>query len=105
MNMKTTEHTAPSWASLLVDEDWQFVRRFLLASGSLKELAEQYGISYPTIRIRMDRLIEKVREADKTASQDEFGKLVRSFVIDGHISQFVAKEILRAHQQNKGGGK
>ena len=35
--------------------------RFALASGSLKELAREYGVSYPTIRARLDRLIARLR--------------------------------------------
>jgi hypothetical protein len=93
---------APSWAVMLVDEDWQFIYRFILASGSLKEMAAQYGISYPTVRIRLDRLIEKLSAADKSSSEDRFSVLLRSLVIDGHISQPVAKELLREHRQNKG---
>ncbi|MFR7651786.1 MAG: DUF2089 family protein, partial [Eggerthella lenta] len=31
----------------LDDEDVAFVKRFLLASGSLKEVARQYGVTYP----------------------------------------------------------
>jgi hypothetical protein len=49
------------WFEHLSEEDLAFVKRFLLASGSLKELAEAYGISYPTVRLRLDRLIEKIR--------------------------------------------
>jgi hypothetical protein len=33
----------------------------VLASGSLTELAQAYGISYPTVRLRLDRLIAKVK--------------------------------------------
>ena len=45
----------------LEDEDLAFVKKFLLASGSLKEVASVYGVSYPTVRLRLDRLIQKIR--------------------------------------------
>ncbi|HUU27468.1 MAG TPA: DUF2089 family protein [archaeon] len=44
----------------LSTEDQEFILNLLKASGSLKELASLYGISYPTIRNRLDSLIEKV---------------------------------------------
>lgn len=44
----------------LTAEDQEFVLRLLKASGSLKELSAQYGISYPTVRNRLDAVIEKV---------------------------------------------
>ena len=35
----------------------QFVAEFVKASGSLKEIARRYGVSYPTVRNRLDELI------------------------------------------------
>ncbi len=43
------------WVDRLSSDDLGFLKRFLFASGSLKKLAEHYGISYPTVRIRLDR--------------------------------------------------
>ena len=50
----------PEWLANLEEEDVAFIKRFLLASGSLKEIAAQYGVSYPTVRLRLDRLIQKI---------------------------------------------
>jgi hypothetical protein len=44
----------------LPGEDQEFILNLIKASGSLKELASLYGISYPTIRNRLDSLIEKI---------------------------------------------
>ena len=35
-------------------------QELIQSGGSLKELASRYGISYPTVRNRLDALIEKV---------------------------------------------
>lgn len=48
-------------------EHQRFIEMFVLAGGNLKELAEQVGISYPTIRSRLDKVIEALRaEIGKT---------------------------------------
>ena len=47
----------PDWIADLDDEDINFIKKFLLASGSLKEVAAAYGVTYPTVRLRLDRLI------------------------------------------------
>lgn len=47
--------TIPSWMADLEDEDVAFIKKFILASGSLKEVAGLYGVSYPTVRLRLDR--------------------------------------------------
>ena len=59
----------PEWMANLEDEDAAFIRRFVLASGSLKEVARQYGVTYPTVRLRLDRLIEKIRLAERSAQE------------------------------------
>ncbi len=46
--------------SRLSQEDQNFVLQFLLFSGSLKEMAKSIGVSYPTVRNRLDDLIEKI---------------------------------------------
>ena len=51
----------PVWMEELEDEDVAFIRRFVLASGSIKQMAAEYGVTYPTVRLRLDRLIEKIR--------------------------------------------
>ena len=47
----------------------------MLASGSLKDTAAVYGISYPTVRLRLDRLIEKIKVWD---SQEPMSGLERA---------------------------
>jgi hypothetical protein len=48
-------------------EHQRFIEMFVLAGGNLKEIAEQVGVSYPTIRSRLDKVIEALRgEIGKT---------------------------------------
>ena len=37
----------PAWMEQLDDEDVTFIKKFILASGSLKEVAGVYGVTYP----------------------------------------------------------
>jgi hypothetical protein len=46
----------------LPTEHQRFIEIFILASGSLKEMAEQTGVSYPTVRSRLDKVIVALRE-------------------------------------------
>jgi hypothetical protein len=83
----------------LVAEDWAFVKRFLLASGSLKELARVYGVSYPTIRQRLDRLIEKLRLYDEGVEMSPFERLLRSLLADGRLGSEAFRAIEAAHRE------
>ena len=51
----------------LGDDDLEFVQRLVLASGSLKDLAAEYGVSYPTIRGRLDKAYRQARAEDLSA--------------------------------------
>jgi hypothetical protein len=94
----TVDRRLPVWAETLDDDDLQFLRRFLLAEGSLKDLAAGYGVSYPTIRGRLDRLIAKVKAAESVTADDPFERKLRSLVADGKVPAGVAKELLAAHR-------
>jgi len=91
-----------TWFSQLEQEDQQFVKRLVLASGSLKELAESYDVSYPTIRLRLDRLIECVRTSENPLS-DAFETKVRQLVAEGDVSAAIGKKLLRMHKETKKG--
>lgn len=41
-------------------EEQNFILQFLLTSGSLKEMATQMGNSYPTVRNKLDDIIQKI---------------------------------------------
>ena len=90
----------PAWLSVLDEEDLQFLKRLLLASGSLKALAEEYGVSYPTVRARLDRLIDKVRMAEKPSMKDPFKRQLQALLSDGYVTTDVARKLMRAYQKS-----
>ncbi len=87
------------WVDMLSDEDLAFVKRFVLASGSLKEMAGAYGISYPTVRLRLDRLIEKIKLLESHEITSEFERVLRIQYGEGRIDMDVLKLLLEAHQK------
>ena len=96
-----SESQIPKWLSVLSEEDVHFIKRFVLASGSLKELAKQYRVSYPTLRIRLNRLIEKINVADDPDLENPFLLEIRLMVADGILTQDEAKTLIRAHEKAK----
>ncbi len=96
------ERQFPPWVETLDDEDLQFLRRFLLASGSLKALAKEYGISYPTVRGRLDRLIAKVRAAEEPTARDAFHRYLRALVAQGNMDRNLAERLLQLHFEAAG---
>ena len=92
---------AEKWTDHLSDEDLAFLKRFVLASGSLKDLAASYGISYPTVRLRLDRLIEKIKVWDSQEITDDFERLLRAMYAEGRIDMDTLKQLLAAHKKEE----
>jgi len=87
------------WIDGLGEDDLAFLKRFILSSGSLKELARIYGVSYPTVRLRLDRLMEKVKILDDAGITSEFERLVRSLFAEARMDSNALGMILSAHRK------
>ena len=87
------------WFFNLEPEEQVFIKKFLLASGSLKQLAKEYEVSYPTVRLRLDRLIEKIKLFD-IKQEDSFEVSMMQLVITEKISLDIAKEIIKKHRES-----
>lgn len=92
--------TMPAWLAELDEEDLAFVKKFLLASGSLKEVAALYGVSYPTVRLRLDRLIQKIRLTE-TAEADSYVSLVKRLAVDDKLDFDTAKLLITEYRKAK----
>ena len=79
---------------LQLDEgDLEFVLRLVLASGSLKELARAYRVSYPTIRLRLDRLIERLERRMRARETDPAAELLADLLERGEITAAGARRM------------
>lgn len=92
----------PNWVLRLDDGDLQLIRRFVLASGSLKQLAADYDVSYPTIRGRIDALIERMQLIDANDSDDALEARIRLMVASGEMELALGKDLLKLHRNSKG---
>lgn len=92
----------PEWIVNLEDEDISFIKRFLLASGSLKEMARQYGVTYPTVRLRLDKLIQKIKINDDTESEPYIA-LIKRLAIHDKLDFDTAKVLISEYKKAKGG--
>lgn len=90
----------PDWLSALEDEDLVFIKKFILASGSLKEMAGQYGVTYPTVRLRLDRLIQKIQLGEKEG-EDPYISLVKRLAVNDKLDFDTAKLLIHTYKQTK----
>ncbi len=101
--MKEDAKNKATWLDFLSEEDLAFIKRFLLASGSLKEVAKGYGITYPTVRIRLDRLIAKVEVVESARDDDEYERTMRALYADGRFDAATLRQLLDAYHTQKQG--
>jgi hypothetical protein len=66
-NCKTSvagSYALPVLMQLSPDEQ-DFIFRFVMSGGSLKDVATQIGNSYPTVRNKLDEIIAKINQLSK----------------------------------------
>ena len=90
----------PEWMVNLDDEDTSFIKKFIMASGSLKEIATQYGVTYPTVRLRLDRLIQKIQISEDT-SNNTYIALIKRLAVNEKIDFDTAKILISEYKKMK----
>ena len=92
--------TLPEWMTGLEEEDAVFLKKFVLASGSLKEVAGEYGVTYPTVRLRLDRVIQKIRMAEDVVA-DPFIATVKRLAINERLDLDTAKLLIAEYKKTR----
>jgi len=95
-------NTFPKWITNLEEEDFMFIKRFILASGSLKELASNYSVTYPTVRLRLDRIIQKIK-LNEESHDEPFIDLIKKLVVNDELDYNVAKLLISEFKNSKKG--
>lgn len=92
----------PEWMENLDDEDIVFIKKFILASGSLKEIAKEYNVTYPTVRLRLDKLIQKI-QISENEFEDPYIGLIKRMAINDKIDFDTAKILINKYKKAKRG--
>ena len=92
----------PDWLATLDDEDISFIKKFIMSSGSLKEIANIYGVTYPTVRLRLDRLIQKIQISEDTTN-DPFVSLIKRLAVNEKLDFDTAKILISEYKKMKKG--
>ena len=90
----------PQWLTELTDEDLQFIRRFVLASGSLKEVAKIYGVTYPTVRSRLDRVISQILSSYEK-KEEAYISLIKKMVLEEKLEFDAAAILIQEYRKEK----
>ena len=88
----------PEWMAGLEEEDLVFIKKFVLSSGSLKEVAGQYGVTYPTVRLRLDRLIQKI-QLNEQAVEEPYIRLVKQLAVDDKLDLETARLLIQEYRK------
>jgi len=88
----------PDWLAHLDEEDVNFIKRFLIASGSLKEIAKEYKVTYPTVRLRLDRLIQKI-QINEQMSEAPYISLIKQLAVEEKLDFDTAKILIAEYKK------
>lgn len=95
-----TIKVVPSWMENLEEEDITFIKNFMLVSGSLKEMAAKYDVTYPTVRLRLDRLIDKIKIADDQEAEP-YVKLIKRLALEDRLDFETAKLLINEYKKER----
>lgn len=90
----------PTWMTELEEDELTFMKKFVLSSGSLKEVATLYNVTYPTVRLRLDRLIEKIQSGEEI-EQDSYILFVRQLIDQGKVTGATGKALISQYKKQK----
>lgn len=93
-----TIEVVPEWMINLDDEDISFIKKFILASGSLKEIAKEYEVTYPTVRLKLDKLIQKIQINDNV-SNEPYIALIKRMAINDKLDFDTAKILINEYKK------
>nr|WP_308506496.1 DUF2089 family protein [uncultured Agathobaculum sp.] len=92
----------PEWMAQLDDEDVSFIKKFILASGSLKEVAGVYSVTYPTVRLRLDRLTQKIDIGEREV-EEPYSALIKRLAVNDKLDFDTAKILINEYKKLKKG--
>jgi hypothetical protein len=78
--------------------DQDLITELTLHSGSLKALAKSFGVSYPTIRRRLDEVIERLRVIVDGREPEPLIDLLADLVRRGEITPSAARAVRDMHR-------
>ena len=89
----------PEWLENLDDEDINFIKIFVTSSGSLKEVAKIYDVSYPTVRLRLDKLIQKIN-LSQDIEAEPYVAIIKNLAIEDKIDYGTAKFLIKEYKKS-----
>ncbi|NMP23352.1 DUF2089 domain-containing protein [Sulfobacillus harzensis] len=83
----------------LTDDQREFLRVFVLSRGNLREIERILGISYPTVRSKLDDLVDAFQGGESPAMPSNRRRILED-VADGRLD--VKEALARLSEQRKG---
>jgi hypothetical protein len=74
-------------------EDLDLIAELILKSASIKDLAASYSVSYPTIRSRLDKVIERLQKIVEGRKPDPLSDLLANLIERGEMTASTARTI------------
>ena len=63
-------------------------------------MAQSYGVSYPTVRSRLNNVIEKIKISEEN-QEDPYEKLIKRLAIEGKVDFEAATVLIQEYRAKK----
>lgn len=93
----------PLWLVDMDGKDLTFIKEFLLSSGSLKKMAEVYSVSYPTVRHRLDQIIQKITLSE-SKEDSRYINLIKRLAVEDKIDYEAASILIKQYREEQNHG-
>ena len=100
LEIESESGAVEAFALNLNEDEMNFIKKFVLSSGSLKEMASYYGVTYPTVRQRLDNLINKITENDEM-SEDPYVNLIKRLAINDKLDFETANLLIGEYEKKQ----
>lgn len=91
------------WLVDMDGKDLSFIKEFLLSSGSLKEMAKIYDVSYPTVRNRLNQIIAKIRLSE-AKEDNSYINLIKKLAVEDKIDYEAAAILIKTYREEQHNG-
>lgn len=90
----------PQWMLALEPEDSAFLQKFCAQVRLSEGGRPVYQVSYPTVRLRLDKLIQKIELADQQ-EEEPFTAFIKGLAVDSRIDVETAKQIIDKYEKER----
>lgn len=88
----------PGWMVHLEEEDVLFIRKFVQALGSHKEMGKVYGVSPATVKLRLEKLVQNIQISEQLPDEPYIA-LIKRLAVNERLDYDAARVLINEYKK------